>query len=301
MSGPPQDVTVIDTLMWGHEGMTAAFLVEAERPALVDTGSRTSFETVRSALEARGLGPEDLEWIVLTHIHLDHCGASGDLAAAFPRARVVVHRRGARHLADPGRLVAGSAAVYGEGFHRYGDLLAVEESRIDVAEDGHRVDLGGGRHLTTIEAPGHARHQNAYLDSQSGALFGGDALGMEFHGGQLFPALPPPDVDVEAGLSSAKAIADARPTAIGVGHFGWVRDPEAAPERAQDIWRAVGEAGRSGWRSGSDLASVTEAFEGVLPSSALLSARGLELILELGWLDHTYAGLAAWAEADAAE
>ncbi|MGI9538535.1 MAG: hypothetical protein ACR2N6_00120, partial [Miltoncostaeaceae bacterium] len=143
------------------------------------------------------------------------------------------------------------------------------------------------------------RHQNAYLDSHTGALFGGDALGMEFHGGELFPALPPPDIDVEAGLSSVAAIAAERPTAIGVGHFGWVRDPVTAPERARDIWRAVGEAGRSGWRSGSDLASVTEALESTLPSPSTLSPRGLALIRDLGWLDHTYAGLTAWAQADA--
>lgn len=299
MSEVPSDVTVIDTLMWGHEGMTSAFLIEAERPALVDTGSRTSFDVVRQGVADRGIEPDDLAWIVLTHIHLDHCGASGDLARAFPHARVVVHRRGGRHLADPARLVAGSAAVYGEGFDRYGDLLAVEESRIDIAEDGHRVDLGAGRHLLTMETPGHARHHNAYLDSETGALFGGDVLGMEFQGGDLYPALPPPDIDVESGLASTRAIAEVSPSAIGVGHFGWLRDAASAPERAEDIWRTVGEAGRAGWRTGASVSSVATAFESSLPSGRHLSGRGMELIDEFGWLEHTYAGLAAWAEAEA--
>src|SRR5205807_258546 len=103
----------VDTLLGGWERVTAGFLVEGTQPALVETGARTSVGTVQRALATAGLGPADLRWLVLTHIHLDHAGGVGDLARAFPAATVVVHERGARHLLDPTRLVDSAARVYG--------------------------------------------------------------------------------------------------------------------------------------------------------------------------------------------
>ena len=132
-------IAMVDTLLGGMEGVTSAYLVSGDRPALVDAGARTTAQTVRDALAAAGLGPADLAWIVLTHVHLDHCGATGILAEAFPGARVVVHRRGARHLSEPGRLVAGSAAVYG------GALVALRRPRPDPGRP-HRRRRGRASH-----------------------------------------------------------------------------------------------------------------------------------------------------------
>src|SRR5581483_1563498 len=169
--------TMLDTRLAGLPGITAAFLVDGPSPALVETGARTSAPALLDALAAEGVGPDDLAWIVLTHVHLDHCGGTGLVAEAFPRARVVVHRRGARHLVSPGRLVAASAEVYGERAPIFGGLDPVAQERIVAAEDGHRVPLGDGRELVMVEALGHARHHMVVLDERTGTVLAGDALG----------------------------------------------------------------------------------------------------------------------------
>ena len=197
---------LVDTRLGGWAGVTAAYLVRAERPALIETGARTSADAVADALTAAGLGPRDLALIVLTHVHLDHCGASGLLAERFPLAEVVVHRRGARHLAEPARLVAG----VGRGLRRprvrcTGASTRSRPERITAAEDGHRLDLGGGRTLVMVETLGHARHHMSVLDEATGTVMAGDAAGVMFRGGGLYPALPPPDVDL------ARADAQPRP------------------------------------------------------------------------------------------
>ncbi len=297
MSDAPREIEAIDTRMWGIPRVTSAYLLRGEQPALVDTGPRTSFPAVAAALDDLGVGREDLAWIVLTHIHLDHCGGTGDLAERFPRARVIVHRRGARHLAEPDRLIRGSAAIYGDDFHRYGDLAAVDPERIIVAEDGHRVRIGPGRELLAVESPGHARHHNAYVDTLTGAVISGDVIAMELRGGDLFAALPPPDVDIAAARASVARIREHRPTQIGVGHFGWLRDPQTAPERSDALWARAGEAGIAGWRAGRSAASVGRALESALPAAKTLGPEGFEILTRLGWIEHSVAGLAQWAEA----
>jgi glyoxylase-like metal-dependent hydrolase (beta-lactamase superfamily II) len=289
-------IDVIDTRMWGWDGVTTAFLVHGDAPALVDTGPQTSAATVMEALADRGVGSGDLAWIVLTHIHLDHCGASGDLARAFPEARVVVHPRGARHVAEPERLIAGSAAVYGEHFARYGGLEPVPAERVDAVADGARIRIGPQRELVAIEAPGHARHQHAFLDTATGAVFAGDALGLRFRGSELFPALPPPDIDMVAGRASVAAIAAREPTALGLGHFGGAGDPAAALARADELWATLAEAGTRGWKAGASAAAVGEALEAAWPAAATLGPRAYASLVELSWIDHTAEGVAGWAE-----
>src|SRR5437867_1067872 len=135
------------------EHMTAGFLIDGDQPALVETGSQTSAPAVRDALSAAGVGAHDLRWLIVTHIHLDHAGAVGDLAATFRRATVVVHERGARHLADPSRLIDSAARVYGpllDGL--YGRMLPVPGDRLVSAAAGHRVDLGRDRHLVMVDS-----------------------------------------------------------------------------------------------------------------------------------------------------
>jgi glyoxylase-like metal-dependent hydrolase (beta-lactamase superfamily II) len=237
----------LDTLLGGWDRLTAGFLVEGEHPALVETGARSSVDTVRAALGEVGLGPDDLRWLVLTHIHLDHAGGVGDLAMAFPAATVVVHERGARHLVDPSRLLASAAQVYGERLHTlYGTLAPVPEERILAAADGLQIDVGAGRMLTMVDSPGHARHHHAVLDEHTGTLLVGDAVGVRLPDvGILRPAVPPPDFDLEAATASLRRFAALRPQQVVLTHYGAVPDPMATLDEAEGLlhrWVAVAEA-----------------------------------------------------------
>jgi glyoxylase-like metal-dependent hydrolase (beta-lactamase superfamily II) len=289
-------ITMIDTLLGGVEGITAAYLLASPSPALVETGAQTSAGTVLDALAAMGMASDDLAWIVLTHIHLDHCGGVGDLAATFPRATVVVHRRGARHLADPDRLVSASAAVYGELAPLYGGLRAVAEDRIMAVEDGQRIALGGSRELVMLEALGHARHHMAVLDEATGALMAGDALGVQFTGAGLYQALPPPDVDLDRSVATLRMLADLAPETLLLGHFGPVPDAQAAIAVATAQQTALAEPVRDAWRAGG-IDAVAAAVERVLPFAETVGEQAaVERWTDLRWVENTVAGLADWAE-----
>lgn len=294
----PADVRTVDTLLAGFAGLHSAYLVPAERPALVDVGAQTSAATVIAALAEQGLGPQDLAFIVLTHIHLDHCGGAGALAAAFPRARVMVHRRGARHLPEPERLVRASHVVYGSRAALYGGLDPVPEDRIDVAPDGHRVDLGGGRALVMIEALGHARHHMAVLDEGTGTVLAGDAVGVALPAAGLYPTLPPSDIDVAAGDATLARLAALEPTALGLGHFGTVADPQEAIDHGREELARAAEAATRGWARAGTVAAVGEELAAALPPAELIGdATALETLERLGWIEANAAGMAAWAEA----
>ena len=161
----------IDTEMAGMRQLVAGFLVPGERPALIETGPATVIPTLVDGLRESGLGPEDLAYVVVSHIHLDHAGGAGDILEHFPNATVVVHRAGARHLADPSRLMDSAYRVFGPSLDRlFGPLKAVPEDRLRAVDPGEFIDLGGNRTLEIIEAPGHAKHHMAILDSDTGAL-----------------------------------------------------------------------------------------------------------------------------------
>lgn len=284
-------VRMIDTLLAGWTGVTAAYLVMGEAPALVDTGARTSAQSVRDALTAHGVGRDDLRWIVLTHVHLDHCGATGILARAYPRARIVVHVRGARHLVEPGRLVAGTAAVHGARWSLYGGLDPTPADRIDTAEDGQVLDLGGGRRLRMVATPGHARHHMAVLDEATGTVMAGDALGLRFRGAGAYPALPPPEIDPPAGQASLDRLEALRPAVVCPAHFGPVPDPAEAIADARRQLALAAEAARAA----PDRDALAGDLERAVPMAASIGDPDAVALLErLGWAPQTVDGLWAW-------
>ena len=254
-------VVQLDTMLGGWNQVTAGYLIEGPEPVLVETGSRSSVPTVLAALEALGLGPSDLAGIVVTHVHLDHAGGVGDVAAAFPAATVYVHEKGARHLADPTRLVESSARVYGDLLDElYGRLEPTPADRIQVLADGEEIRIGPGHTLTTVDSPGHAKHHLALHDSESGLLFAGDAVGVRLpDAGVLRPATPPPDFDLDQALRSLQRFAERRPAGIALAHYGLVPDAEAVLAEATGTLRRWAEVAERAWREGRDVAAALEA------------------------------------------
>lgn len=235
-------VMAIDTLMSGYSGITAGYLIMGDRPCLVETGTATSAPRVRAALASCGVGPGDLATVVVTHIHLDHAGGVGDIARDFPRARVVVHERGARHLVDPTRLMASAERVFGPVLDKlFGRLLPTDAERITAVGDTGVIDLGGGRELRTYYSPGHAQHHVGLVDSLTGDLYVGDAAGVYVPEADLVrPATPPPDFDLQTSLASLQLFHDLAPTRLLFSHFGPVRDVTGILDRsAEELHRWV--------------------------------------------------------------
>ncbi len=249
------DVFQIDTRMAGYDGITAGYLIRGDRPCLVETGTAPSAPVVRDALAALGVGPADLATVVVTHIHLDHAGGTGDIAEMFPGAQVVVHERGARHLADPSRLMASAQMVYGDELDElFGVLAPTPAERIRAVEGTGVIDLGGGRRLESHYSPGHAKHHIGLVDSLTGDLYVGDAAGIYIQEtGDLRPATPPPDFDLEVALSSLRMFEALRPARLLFSHFGPVTDIDETLDRSAaeiNLWVAETRRARN---SGMDL------------------------------------------------
>ena len=231
-----EGVTTIDTVMAGERELNAVYLIGAAEPCLVETGPEADHERLVTALDRTGLGVGDLAHVVVTHIHMDHAGGAGALLDRFPRASVWVHALGARHLAAPERLVASTARTYGQDrmWALYGSMTPIDAARIRVVDDGDTIPLGD-RSLHVLHTPGHASHHVALHDDATGAMYTGEAIGSYLPWATCFrPALPPPEVDLEAGLDSIRRMRERRPTALLTSHFGTVPDVDDAFDRATD-------------------------------------------------------------------
>jgi len=248
-------IQAIDTEMAGMEELVAAYLVPGERPAVVETGPATVATTLVEGLAALGLGPDDVASIVVSHIHLDHAGGAGDLVDAFPKATVVVHEAGARHMADPEKLMASAYRVFGPSLDRlFGPLRAVPADRMRAVAPGDVVDLGAGRRLEIIEATGHARHHMAIQDSETGVIFVGDAMGVYLpEAGVLRPATPPPDFDLDLALATLRRLRERSPTALYLTHFGPAPGDDHLLGEAEHRLVQYGEIVREAMRESTDL------------------------------------------------
>ena len=214
--------------------MDASHLVIDEgRAAFVDAGTYFSVPNLLATLAAQDLDVDAVDYLILTHIHLDHAGGAGRLAQALPRAKVLVHPRGAPHLIDPTLLIAATKAVYGEAkfMEEYGDIVAIPAERVETVEDGRRLELGH-RRLEFMHTPGHALHHVCILDRDAGVAFTGDTFGVSYReldtvaGEFIFPTTTPSQFDPVQLHASIDRILEARPRCAYLTHYSRVGQVE---------------------------------------------------------------------------
>ncbi|MBV9346305.1 MAG: MBL fold metallo-hydrolase [Gammaproteobacteria bacterium] len=225
----PHGITAVDA-EYLHPGHAAAHvIVDAGRAAFVDVGTNFSVPYLLAALAELGIEPAAVDFLFLTHVHLDHAGGAGRLLQHLPRATAVLHPRGAPHLLDPAKLIEGSKVVYGaERFDRlYGELVPLPRARVHVAADGERFSLGG-RTLETIHTPGHALHHYALIDAAHASIFPGDTFGISYRdfdtarGAFIIPTTTPTQFDPEQLCASIERLMSYRPEAMYLMHFSRV-------------------------------------------------------------------------------
>ena len=219
-------VEPIDLEHQGLSGAISAYLLEAPEPGLVDPGPSTCLDTLKSSLNDRGLSLTDLRYIFLTHVHLDHAGATGHLVAFNPDVQVHLHRDAAPHMADPAQLVASTRRTFGEEHDRlWGDVVPVPPFNIRPWEPGSSAPVPRIRPIAT---PGHIAHHVAYLDERSGVLLAGDSMGVVLDpAGPTHPPTPPPGVDVGAWQDTVDQLDAYDPDEFGAAHFGIHADFQA--------------------------------------------------------------------------
>ena len=209
----------------------AYLIVERGRAAFIDCGTAFTVPHMLAALAAAGLGADAVDWLILTHVHLDHAGGAGALLAQLPNATLVVHPRGARHMIDPAQLWAGASAVYGAAMMQrtYGRLTPVPADRVLQAVDGASIDLAG-RPLTTLDTPGHARHHIAIHDARANVCFTGDVFGLSYReldtaaGAFILPTTSPVQFDPSALHTSINRLLALHPQAMYPTHYGRIED-----------------------------------------------------------------------------
>ena len=247
----PHGIAAIDAeyLYPGHAA--AHLIVDQGRAAFVDVGTNDSVRYLLAALEELGIGREAVDYLLLTHVHLDHAGGAGTLMRALPNARAVLHPRGAPHMIDPSRLIAGSKAVYGEErFTRlYGELVAIPRERVHVVADGERLALGG-RTLELIHVPGHALHHYAVVDAAHASIFSGDTFGISYRaldtprGAFITPSTVPTQFNPGQHLESIDRMLSYRPESVYLMHFSRVTGVPRLGELLKDQIRELSEIAR---------------------------------------------------------
>jgi glyoxylase-like metal-dependent hydrolase (beta-lactamase superfamily II) len=291
-----------------YPGHAAVHIIRHKgRAAFVDTGTNSSVPYLLAALEELDIARDAVDYMFLTHVHMDHAGGAGLLARELPRARVLVHPRGAPHMIDPSALVAASQAVYGEEqFHRlYGEILPIPADRIVSVQDSYRCQLAG-REFELIHTPGHALHHYAIVDGEFACIFAGDTFGISYReldtpqGPFILPTTSPSQFDPDQLISSIDRLMSYAPDSIYLMHYSRVTDtPRLAAllkSQIREFVRLVRERGALPEAAAAIRAGMLELWLGLLQQQgSTLPATEIARLLQ-GDLDLNTQGLLIWLE-----
>ena len=295
-------ITAVDT-EYVRPQMDASHIVTAgSRAAIVDTGPNTAVPLILAALGELGVERDAVEYLFLTHVHLDHAGGAGALMQALPRATAVLHPRGAPHMIDPGMLIAGTRAVYGEEAYArlYGEILPIARERIAIAQDGQRFDLGE-RTFECVHTPGHALHHQAIVDHGAVSIFTGDTFGLSYRefdtaqGPWIMPTTTPTQFDPAQLKASIVRLMQFRPRRLYLTHFSEVGQ---CARLANDMYEAIDDFVRMARGAGLDEARLRFelrdwAHAGLRDHGCTMSIDAIDSILNKDY-ELNAAGLAVW-------
>jgi glyoxylase-like metal-dependent hydrolase (beta-lactamase superfamily II) len=286
-------------LRWaGHQrSIASALLRSGDFAALIDPGPSSTIANLREQLNAHGVSIRDLNALLLTHIHLDHAGASGSLVRENPRLQVYVHSRGAPHMADPSRLLDSARRLYGNTMERlYGEFVAVPQDNLRILEGGETVSAGS-RQMRVLYTPGHASHHVTYFDDSEGIAFVGDTAGICIEGNSyILPATPPPDINLELWQSSLDAIAALDPKRLFLTHFGFSDHPARHIASYRERLAHWSDLAAKILSQGLDEAQSSEAFLQAIAAEAkeTLAPNDVDHYLFNGALQLSWLGLARY-------
>ncbi|WP_254864251.1 MBL fold metallo-hydrolase [Halovivax gelatinilyticus] len=259
--GDCTDLHYVDTGMYETEAYGSVYLIEDDRPAIVDSGIGTNYERILAAMETVGIDRDELAVIALTHVHLDHAGGAGLLAEACPNATVYAPENGARHVLDPSRLVEGTKAAVGDQWRYYTEPEPVPEERLEPYEDGDVIDLGT-HELCVHAAPGHAPHHYVFEDAANDAIFVGDGAGIWVPAiDEVRPTSPPPQFDLEACLDDVETLQSLDRSVLCFAHFGPRETGDVLNEYAETLTEWVDAVREKRAELGSDDAVVAHFAE----------------------------------------
>lgn len=243
---------LIDGFDLGLPERTGTYVISERELTLVDTGPSSSIKHVKKGLAHLGFSLEDVKYIIVTHVHLDHSGGAGLLLQDCPNAKVVVHPKGARHLSDPSRLIAGAKMVYGDQFDQLFDpILVIPEDRLLIKNEGDQLEIGPTCRLTFWDTPGHANHHFSIYDPVSNGLFAGDTVGIRYdqlvrEGIDLYlPSTSPNQFNPEKMHLAIERMTKADLDAIYYGHFGKTNQPEIALRQVAEWLKIFVEEGNA--------------------------------------------------------
>jgi glyoxylase-like metal-dependent hydrolase (beta-lactamase superfamily II) len=255
-------ITLLDVNWTGRPRSIAAALLESDgQRAIVDPGPGSTLATLRELLQSRGIGVADLNAILLTHIHLDHAGATGSLVRENPRLAVYVHQLGAPHMSDPSKLLASAARLWPDTLQElFGETLPVPAENLRILQGGETLKVGA-RKLDVVYTPGHASHHVSYFDDAEGVAFVGDTTGVHIENAPyILPATPPPDIDLEIWDKSMDTILARRPARLCLTHFGYSDHPAAHIAEFRERLHRWAEVAAECQRSAPNEAAALETF-----------------------------------------
>ncbi len=211
---------LIDLKPRGFDKFSASYVIKGKRAAIVETGPRLTVENLLAGLNEIDVKTDEVDYVAITHIHIDHAGGSGTLLSHLPKARLLVHERGAHHLVNPEKLWISSLQVLGELAEMYGEIQPVAEKRVVIAKEGMVFELGEGVDLKVLEMPGHASHELSFYEKNSQGVFPGDAAGIYLNKFNVIIPTTPPPFNLEMALSSLRRLIKIKPKWLYYSHFG---------------------------------------------------------------------------------